>query len=419
MKKCPFCDKGLLDSADFCPFCMSPLKEKIPISYEKNRFVMKKLIIPCIALILAVTVALLTVGNIKPNDNSNWISSNVSDNSDENSNSSINDGVSSPSVSEPNNQKPTNNDSTNNQKPDDATDGTTATPQGPSVDNKTETENDDEDTVSNNENNENIGSNENIGVTELIEDCDIFEYSTGYELRKMFGSELIIPETCNGKPILKIAAYAFKDNLNIKKVYIPKTVKIIGQSAFENCVNLTELVISEGVEEIGQDAFTGTAVEHLVIPSTIDEHCCFSSFRNMKTKTITMNCALTDTRYLFSGCRELEQITIAEGLRYISNEMFKDCESLKTIELPNSILGIDNNAFENCKSLKSIKIGKKMQDIYPYVFSECVNLTDIYYDGTKADWNNIHKANNWNKNKNTDEIFNNYTIHCLDGDITL
>lgn len=310
MKKCPFCGKGILESADFCPFCMALLKEKIPISFIENRFVMKKLIIPCIALVLAVTVALLTFGNIKPNDNSNLISSNVSDNSDENSNSSINDGVSSPSVIEPNNQKPTNNDSANNQKPNDNTDDTTATPQGPSEDNKTETDNGD----NNQQNGENSGNNtggnssgSTVGSTsggssssvtttptipttsstpttpstptepeEIVDSTGLFRYRLDQITDSTHGGKpytaavithlgpntsvkqtgnLFIPSTLDGYPVARIDTRAFQSNDNIVSLTISEGITSLGDYAFKACFALKNISLPNSLETLGKEVF--------------------------------------------------------------------------------------------------------------------------------------------------------------------
>lgn len=46
---------------------------------------------------------------------------------------------------------------------------------------------------------------------------------------------IIIAEKYNGKPVTAIAENAFKDNAELKKVVIPKTVVKIGQDAFSGC----------------------------------------------------------------------------------------------------------------------------------------------------------------------------------------
>ena len=58
--------------------------------------------------------------------------------------------------------------------------------------------------------------------------------------------EIEIPTELEGKPVSKIEAQAFTDMPTLKKVIIPKTVKVIGPYAFANCPMLSEVVYEEG-----------------------------------------------------------------------------------------------------------------------------------------------------------------------------
>ena len=64
-----------------------------------------------------------------------------------------------------------------------------------------------------------------------------------------------------------------------------------------------------------------------------------------------------------------------------------------------------------CTGIKTITIGANVTGIPARAFEGCSGLTDIYYQGTKAQWNAIDKGANWNLNTGS------YTIHCTDGDI--
>ena len=59
------------------------------------------------------------------------------------------------------------------------------------------------------------------------------------------------------------------------------------------------------------------------------------------------------TNQLFSGCTNLEEITLPSNLTYMSLNMFLNCTSLENITIPASVNNIDN-AFIGCTSLKSI-----------------------------------------------------------------
>ena len=68
----------------------------------------------------------------------------------------------------------------------------------------------------------------------------------------------------------------------------------------------------------------------------------------------------------FIGYQDITSIIIPNSVEYISAYAFSDCVGLKSIILPDSVTEIDIGAFLNCSS-----------------------LTDVYYQGTLEQWENI------------------------------
>ena len=68
-------------------------------------------------------------------------------------------------------------------------------------------------------------------------------------------------------------------------------------------------------------------------------------------------------------------------------------------------------AFAYCSKLTSITIPDSVTSIGGYAFYNCRLLTDITYEGTKAQWKAISKGSIWNN------YTGDYTIHCTDGEI--
>lgn len=88
--------------------------------------------------------------------------------------------------------------------------------------------------------------------------------------------------------------------------------------------------------------------------------------------------------YAFGDCDNLSNVTILEGVTRIGFGAFacdKGSGSLTSVRLPNSLTNIDIGAFARQS-----------------------NLTDVYYQGTEAEWNAITIA--------TDDYFG-YTNDCL------
>lgn len=62
---------------------------------------------------------------------------------------------------------------------------------------------------------------------------------------------------------------------------------------------------------------------------------------------------------------------------------------IKEIVIPDGIAWIQQSAFEDCGYLTSITIPKSVADIPSYAFDGCHDLKDVYYKGSKEDWENI------------------------------
>ena len=56
---------------------------------------------------------------------------------------------------------------------------------------------------------------------------------------------------------------------NIRRVFVPKSVKSIGDDAFQNCRNLTSVILQEGLESIGDNCFRKTTIREIAIPKSV------------------------------------------------------------------------------------------------------------------------------------------------------
>lgn len=81
--------------------------------------------------------------------------------------------------------------------------------------------------------------------------------------------EIEIPTELEGRPVAKIEAQALTDMPSLKKVIIPKSVKVIGPYAFANCPLLHEVVFEEGLETIEDWAFISCNLDSVELPKSI------------------------------------------------------------------------------------------------------------------------------------------------------
>lgn len=77
----------------------------------------------------------------------------------------------------------------------------------------------------------------------------------------------------------------------------------------------------------------------------------------------------------FSGCKNLESITIPDSVTSIGEHSFYQCDILTTVEIPRSVISIDNYAFHTCDQLCSVVFNEGLMSIGDDAFSACGKLT--------------------------------------------
>lgn len=107
----------------------------------------------------------------------------------------------------------------------------------------------------------------------------------------------------------------------------------------------------------------------------------------------------------------LEEIEIPDTVKSIGDCAFVACSNLTNIEIPDSITSIGDFTFFTCINLTSIEILDSVKSIGSNAFKYCSNLTDVYFDGTKSEWDkiNIDADNDELKNANI-----NFSDQCGD-----
>lgn len=132
---------------------------------------------------------------------------------------------------------------------------------------------------------------------------------------------------------------------------------------------VTSLVVSEGITGIGPFSGYGAFFElkSLVLPDSL----------------------ISIAEYAFSGCYSLSSVTFGNNITNIGPSAFEGCEALKSIVIPDSVTSIGDSAFDACHNLTSVTFGNNITNIGYLAFYRCESLTDVYYAGTKEEWNAI------------------------------
>lgn len=207
--------------------------------------------------------------------------------------------------------------------------------------------------------------------------------------------------------VTTIPQYCFDGCSELKSVTLSNNSIIINQFAFKNCTKLYNVIIPDDTESIviskyafyGCESLGNEIITKLATKAT--DNISIYAFANLTGITEITTAKVTD--YYFSGCTNLEKVTILnsninggfggnvfsgcknlttvilpENATKIDVSMFYGNSKLNNLNLPNSLESIGSRAFYNCSSLTSIYLPNKITTIKDAAFYGCTSLKSIY-----------------------------------------
>ena len=236
---------------------------------------------------------------------------------------------------------------------------------------------------------------------------------------------------------------------NIRKVVIKTGVESIGKFAFWQCSNLTDITIPEGVTKIRGASFTSCSnLRSVTFPQslTVFGSDVFMNCHSLKSVNIPANVKIMDG-FPFANCNSLIGIYVdpenqtfcdVDGILFTKDKTiiwqfpagkagtylipdtvkiiqwgaFSGCARLTDVTIPEGVSSINPQTFSDCSALKSVTIPYSVKSIGDYAFRGCSNLTDIYYFGTRSQWNKVIIGND-------NECLGNAIIHFCAPDMVL
>ncbi|MBQ6266332.1 MAG: leucine-rich repeat protein [Clostridia bacterium] len=195
--------------------------------------------------------------------------------------------------------------------------------------------------------------------------------------------------------VTDIGSSAFFGCAGLMSIAIPDSVTDIGSSAFFGCSGLTSITIPDSVTNIGNSAFSGcTGLTHITIPGNVTSigNFAFDGCNGLTSVTVC-NSVKSIGYYAFSYCTALKSITIPDSVETIGRSAFTH-SALTQVTLPDGLSEIAVGAFSYCAALESITIPGSVTSIGNTAFQTCTGLTDVYFHGTRAEWQTIQIGNN-------------------------
>ena len=252
----------------------------------------------------------------------------------------------------------------------------------------------------------------------LTTDDGVFEYSvtpedaaamiTGYTGT---ATEVVIPEiveTNGNKYEVQSVNMNIFDAVNIEKITIPKTVKILEDIFHLNRyhTSLKEISVDEDNENYSSQNGVlfnkeGTilycypnAVDSALysIPNTVETIFTCAFYGNESIRVVTGANAVTSiATNAFANCTSLISILLSSTLESIGSSAFNGCSSLYTVSIPQNVSSIGLAAFRNCSKLTAFTVNSLNENYTAengvlFSLSENGNKTQlIAYPAAKTD----------------------------------
>ncbi len=159
----------------------------------------------------------------------------------------------------------------------------------------------------------------------------IWKYNGIPEYVEVFEHGQSNPKTYNVR-VTSIGKYACKDSKGFKSLpplFIPGSIRSIGDYAFDDCIDLTSVQLSEGLTHIGESAFRDCKnLKSINIPSTVSairsrtfENCTNLSNITISGSVDTVGSSAFDNVHC-------EKVTIEYGKNHITYEWIPNCDTL-------------------------------------------------------------------------------------------
>ncbi len=155
--------------------------------------------------------------------------------------------------------------------------------------------------------------------------------------------------------------------VNLTSVVVPDSLESVDYNTFYNCKKLESFEFGENFKYLSKCAFFASGLTSIEIPDAVD--------------------MIPDQA--FQSCQKLRSVKLPANLTYISDMAFNRCSSLENLILPDKLEKIGYYAFEGCSSMKTVTIGENLEYIGLGAFLNCTGITDVYYAGSKEQWEQI------------------------------
>ncbi len=150
----------------------------------------------------------------------------------------------------------------------------------------------------------------------------------------------------------------------IEKIIIPEGYTTLGKNSFSGCVNVKDVYLPSSIKEIGDQAFPPEAKVNIYYAGTIDQW-----------QSLNIGSQITSEYNLYINNSLVETININSNVKSYA---FAGCQSIKYINIEANVSSFDTNAFYNCINLKKINYKGTFEEWFKISFGSIYANPNIY-----------------------------------------
>lgn len=201
--------------------------------------------------------------------------------------------------------------------------------------------------------------------------------SVGNLLLNQYNDKTSIEEILLGEDIKRIGKSAFRDCSNIKNILLPTGLEEIDEYVFDRCSNLESIEIPNNVETIGKHCFSEChGLKTIKLPDNL-KSIPDGAFYECGLTNLTLPSKLEEIGSYAFEFGSLKEITLPKSLKVLGGSAFAYCPISKLNFEEGFSCNISGSAFDSCKNLEEITIPEGVQNIDYSAFCACSNLTNI------------------------------------------
>ena len=226
-------------------------------------------------------------------------------------------------------------------------------------------------------------------------------------------SQITLPES-----LANIQAGAFINNDFLQEIILPERLQGLGSAAFENNSKLESVTFHTAIETmtIGNNAFNQCPILNKVYITNM------KSFAQTNFNNAKANPANTSQHIYDANGKEIINVVLPMGTKYVNNNAFNGCAFIESIEMPATMDHVNDDIFVGCTALKDVYC--YAEEVPEFIgVNNPANMDDVFQQATlhviygneeayKADawWKRFYKIEGCNAPSDADKKVTSITI---------